>query len=59
VWLHGNCYTFDISNQAFTPNSHLYVAIGRDYLDTAPDRGVRMGGGYENLYRLVLVKKLS
>lgn len=59
VWLDGYWYTFDISNQAFTPNSHVYVAIGRDYLDTAPVRGVRMGGGYENLYSLVLVKKLS
>lgn len=59
VWLEGYWYTFDISNQLFTPSSHVYVAIGRDYLDTAPVRGVRMGGGYENLYSQVLVTRLS
>nr|WP_261869473.1 transglutaminase family protein [Psychrobacter sp. JCM 18901] len=59
VWLDGYWYTFDISNQLFQPSSHVYVAIGRDYLDTAPVRGVRMGGGYENLYSQVLVSRLS
>nr|WP_317199439.1 transglutaminase family protein [uncultured Psychrobacter sp.] len=59
VYLDGYWYTFDISNQAFAPNSHVYVAIGRDYLDTAPVRGVRMGGGYESLYSQVLVTRLS
>lgn len=59
AWLDGYWYTFDISNQLFRPSSHVYVAIGRDYLDAAPVRGVRMGGGYENLYSQVLVKRLS
>lgn len=59
VWLDGYWYTFDISNQLFQPSAHVYVAIGRDYLDAAPVRGVRMGGGYENLYSQVLVSKLS
>lgn len=59
VWLKGYWYVFDISNQLFQPSSHVYVAIGRDYLDAAPVRGVRMGGGYENLYSQVLVTRLS
>lgn len=59
VWLEGYWYVFDISNQLFQPSSHVYVAIGRDYLDAAPVRGVRMGGGYENLYSQVLVTRLS
>ena len=59
AWLDGYWYTFDISNQLFQPSSHVYVAIGRDYLDAAPVRGVRMGGGYENLYSQVLVSRLS
>lgn len=58
VWLHGNWYTFDVSNQHFTPNCHVYVAIGRDYLDAAPVRGVRLGGGYENLFSQVMVTAL-
>lgn len=59
VWVNGNWYTFDVSNQHFTPNSHVYVAIGRDYSDAAPVRGVRIGGGYENLYSNVLVTRLA
>lgn len=58
AWIDGYWYTFDISNQMFQPSAHVYVAIGRDYSDTAPVRGVRIGGGYENLYSLVLVTKL-
>ena len=59
AWLDGYWYTFDISNQLFQPSSHVYVAIGRDYLDAAPVRGVRIGGGYENLYSQVMVNRLS
>ena len=59
AYLDGYWYTFDISNQLFQPSSHVYVAIGRDYLDAAPVRGVRMGGGYENLYSQVSVSRLS
>lgn len=59
VWLEGKWYTFDISNQQFTPKTHVYVAIGRDYLDAAPVRGVRLGGGYENLYSQVLVSQID
>lgn len=55
VWLAGNWYTFDISNQHFTPNSHVYIAFGRDYADAAPVRGVRTGGGDERLYSQVMV----
>ena len=59
AYFDGYWYTFDISNQAFTPSSHVYVAIGRDYLDTAPVRGVRIGGGYASLYSQVVVTRLS
>ena len=55
VWLAGNWYTFDISNQHFTPNCHVYIAFGRDYADAAPVRGVRTGGGDERLYSQVMV----
>lgn len=55
VWLAGNWYTFDISNQHFTPNAHVYMAIGRDYADAAPVRGVRIGGGNERLNSQVMV----
>lgn len=48
-------YCFDISNQMFTPNAHVYVAIGRDYWDVAPVRGVREKGGVESMYSIVQV----
>ncbi|WP_296405587.1 transglutaminase family protein [Psychrobacter sp.] len=59
AYLDGNWYTFDISNQLFQPSHHVYVAIGRDYLDTAPVRGVRIGGGYESLYSQVMVHRIE
>lgn len=58
AWVDGHWYTFDVSNQHFSPQAHVYVAIGRDYLDAAPVRGVRIGGGYENLYSQVMIHQL-
>lgn len=55
IYLNGYWYTFDISNQLFTPSQHVQVAIGRDYLDAAPIRGVRQGGGKESMKALVQV----
>lgn len=48
-------YCFDISNQLFTPSVHVYVAIGRDYWDVAPVRGVRDKGGVESMHSIVQV----
>lgn len=49
VLLDGYWYCFDISNQLFTPSRHIQTAVGRDYIDAAPVRGVRQGGGSESL----------
>lgn len=49
VWLgeapgwHG----IDVTHQAAAGTGHCRLAIGRDYLDAAPVRGVRRGGGRE------------
>ena len=40
---------FDPTNGSATTQSHLRVAIGLDYLDAAPVRGARRGGGAETL----------
>ena len=48
-------YCFDTSNQLFTLNSHIYVAIGRDYWDVAPVRGIRERGGIESMNSIVQV----
>ncbi|AXI03035.1 transglutaminase family protein [Aquirhabdus parva] len=55
VLLDGRWYLFDISNQIFTPRQHIQTAVGRDYLDAAPVRGVRQGGGNESLSAMVQV----
>jgi transglutaminase-like putative cysteine protease len=55
VFLNNTWYSFDISNQLFTPSSHIYVAIGRDYWDVAPVRGMREKGGLETMQSIVQV----
>ena len=55
VFLNEMWYCFDISNQLFKPSSHIYVAIGRDYWDVAPIRGVREQGGLETMQTIVQV----
>ncbi|MBC7505189.1 MAG: transglutaminase family protein [Sandarakinorhabdus sp.] len=48
---------FDPTNDTCTTESYLRVAIGLDYLDAAPVRGARRGGGAETL--VVSVKTQS
>ncbi|WP_407303415.1 transglutaminase domain-containing protein [Acinetobacter sp.] len=55
VFLENSWYCFDTSNQLFVPNSHIYVAIGRDYWDVAPVRGIRERGGIESMNSIVQV----
>jgi len=47
AWLDGSWHSFDISN-AVTANEH-HLKLAMDYLDACPVRGVRFGGGTENL----------
>lgn len=44
---------FDAVNGVCATEQHLRVAVGLDYLDTAPLRGARRGGGDESLDVLV------
>jgi len=39
--------SFDITHGRFAGSQHCRLAIGRDYLDACPVRGVRCGGGDE------------
>lgn len=48
-------YVFDTSNRLFSPSQHVQIAIGLDYNDTAPIRGVRVGGGSEKMNYAVRV----
>ncbi len=55
VFVEQTWYCFDVSNLLFSPSSHIYVAIGRDYWDVAPVRGVREKGGVESMHSIVQV----
>ncbi|MCH7342659.1 transglutaminase family protein [Pelomonas sp. CA6] len=47
---------YDVSNQCLANGRHVKLAIGADYLDACPVRGVRLGGGLETLHALVQVR---
>jgi transglutaminase-like putative cysteine protease len=49
----------DVTHREPTGMPHCRLAVGRDYLDAAPVRGVRRGGGREMMDVDVLVSKAS
>lgn len=55
AWLEDAWYSFDVTNQLARPERHLKLAVGLDYLDACPVRGMRRGGGFEQMYAKVLV----
>ena len=57
VWLDGEqrWVSCDVTHRAFAGPQLCRLAVGRDYLDAAPIRGVRRGGGIEKLEVNVIV----
>ena len=55
AWIDDAWYSFDVTNQLAKPERHLKLAIGLDYLDACPVRGMRRGGGFEQMHAKVLV----
>lgn len=49
AWVDGRWYSVDVANGCPADDHHLRLAIGMDYLDACPIRGVRLGGGDEQL----------
>lgn len=50
AWLSGRWVSFDVANAGKAGDAHLKLAVGLDYLDACPVRGVRLGGGGEELH---------
>ncbi len=48
-------HCFDVSDQLFSPNVHVQLAVGRDYADVAPIRGIRQQGEGETMTTIVQV----
>jgi transglutaminase-like putative cysteine protease len=50
AWVEGLGWVgFDVANEICPTESHLRLAVGLDYLACAPVRGIRRGGGEENM----------
>jgi transglutaminase-like putative cysteine protease len=46
AWLDGAGWlSFDVANRLSNAKAHVKLAVGMDYLDAAPVRGIRRGGG--------------
>jgi transglutaminase-like putative cysteine protease len=58
VWLGDHWVSVDVTNSIFASDSHCRLAIGRDYLDACPIRGMREGGLTEKLDVSVTVQTL-
>ncbi|WP_160153296.1 transglutaminase family protein [Microbulbifer sp. ALW1] len=59
AWIEDAWHSFDVSNGLATTNHHLKLAHGIDYLDASPVRGVRWGGGAENMRTYALVDQMD
>ena len=57
VWVDDSWLPFDVTNADANADSHLRLAVGVDYLDACPIRGVRFGGGAESMDARALVAR--
>ena len=49
AWVGDRWRSFDIAHDCAVGEAHIKLAVGADYLDACPVRGVRVGGGVETL----------
>jgi len=49
AWVAERWRSFDVANERPIGEGHIKIAVGADYLDACPIRGVRTGGGTETL----------
>jgi transglutaminase-like putative cysteine protease len=49
AWVVERWRSFDIAHDNPVGEAHIKIAVGADYLDACPVRGVRVGGGIETL----------
>ena len=59
IWLQDQWVSIDVTNGIYASDSHCRLAIGRDYLDACPVRGMREGGQTEELDVSVTVQSLQ
>jgi transglutaminase-like putative cysteine protease len=49
AWFDERWRSFDIAHDMPIGEAHVKIAVGADYLDACPIRGVRTGGGKETM----------
>lgn len=59
AWLSHRWASFDVTNAGRAGEAHLKLAVGLDYLDACPVRGVRLGGGDEELHTFARIDLTS
>lgn len=59
AWIDDGWYSFDVTNGLIRPERHLKLAVGMDYLDACPVRGMRNGGSSEQMHARVLVSSMQ
>ena len=57
VWLSNRWVGFDVNQASNAAGGHIKLAVGLDYRDACPVRGVRLGGGEEVLSTTAQVRK--
>jgi transglutaminase-like putative cysteine protease len=57
AWLGTRWVSFDVANARKAGTVHIKLAIGLDYLDACPVRGVRLGGEHEKLETGVRIRR--
>jgi transglutaminase-like putative cysteine protease len=59
AWVGENWHSFDVANDCPAGEDHIKLAMGADYFDACPIRGVRVGGGVETMTAAALVSRQS
>ena len=59
VWVEDRWWSFDVVNSCRAAASHLKLAVGMDYMDACPVRGMRRGGGGELMLAEVQVMQIQ
>lgn len=59
VWVNDYWWGLDVANGVEAGHQHLKLAVGMDYLDACPIRGIRTGGGDESLNATANVREAS
>ena len=57
AWVVDRWRSFDVTNARPAGEHHIRVAVGADYLEAGPVRGVRRGGGQERMTATALVSE--